>query len=413
MFLEAGLEPLLLLLLLEELLATRTGGHRGWLPELLPALELLLLLLELLGSELLLLLLYGLEVGRQGVDLPVLVLVPGEAVQGDVLPGQLRDWLQDGLLGLRGELLLRSKLSLLLRSKLSLLLGSELLLLLRSKLLLLPGSKLSLLLRGKLLLLLLGSKLLLLLRCKLLRLLLPLLELLELGFKGRPLLLLLLPGGKLLLLPGGKLLLLLRGKLLLLLLRGKLLLLRGKLLLLLELLEVLVEVLGVELVSGRLVGVELGSVEDGPAGVLSALVGELTPLGGVVPLAGDLVLPLNNASLVVEHSGVPLGLQGEGRAGSDRLKGRGAGGRGGRGADSVGGESGGVVGGVLHNDNVSQVVQVAVLALDIALLVPGLQLEGSVGSFIADSVCSVLVDLVDLLEDDGGVLRGGGECEGG
>ena len=405
MFLEAGLEPLLLLLLLEELLATRTGGHRGWLPELLPALELLLLLLELLGSKLLLLLLYGLEVGRQGVDLPVLVLVPGEAVQGDVLPGQLRDWLQYGLLGLKGELLLRSKLSLLL--------GSELLLLLRSKLLLLPGSKLSLLLRGQLLLLLLGSKLLLLLRCKLLRLLLPLLELLELGFKGRPLLLLLLPGGKLLLLPGGKLLLLLRGELLLLLLRGKLLLLRGKLLLLLELLKVLVEVLGVELVSGRLVGVELGSVEDGPAGVLSALVGELTPLGGVVPLAGDLVLPLNDAGLVVEHSSVPLGFQGEGRAGSDRLKGRGAGGRGGRGAHSVGGESGSVVGGVLHNDNVAQVVQVAVLALDIALLVPGLQLEGSVGSFIADSVCSVLVDLVDLLEDDGRVLRGGGECEGG
>ena len=392
MFLEACLEPLLLLLLLlEELLTSRAGGHRGWLPELLPALE-LLLLLELLGSELLLLLLYGLEVGRQGVDLAVLVLVPGEAVQGDVLPGQLGDWLQGGLLGLRGELLLRSKLLLLLRSELSLLLRSKLLLLLLR-------SKLSLLLRGKLLLLLLGSKLLLLLlRGKLLWLLLPLLELLELGLEGRPLLLLLLPGGKLLLL--------LRGKLLLLLLRGELLLL-------LELLEVLVEVLGVELVSGRLVGVELGSVEDGPTGVLSALVGELTPLRGVVPLAGNLVLPLNDAGLVVEHGGVPLGLQGEGRAGSDRLEGRGAGEGGGRGAHSVGGESGGVVGGVFHNGKVAQVVQVAVLALNIALLVPGLQLEGSVGSFIADSVCSVLVDLVDLLEDDGGVLRGGGECEGG
>ena len=400
MFLEACLEPLLLLLL-EELLTSRAGGHRGWLPELLPALE-LLLLLELLGSELLLLLLYWLEVGGQGVDLAILVLVPGEAVQGNVLSGQLRHWLEDGLLGLRGKLLLlRSKLSLLLGSKLLLLARSELSLLLRSKLLLLLlRSKLSLLLRGKLLLLLLGSKLLLLLlRGKLLWLLLPLLELLELGLEGRPLLLLLLPGGKLLLL-------LLRSELLLLLLRGELLLL-------LELLEVLVEVLGVELVSGRLVGVELGSVEDGPAGVLSALVGELTPLGGVVPLAGDLVLPLHDAGLVVEHGGVPLGLQGECRAGSHRLEGRSVGEGGGRGADSVGGESGGVVGGVFHDDNVAQIVEVAVLALDIALLVPGLQLEGSVGSFIADSVCSVLVDLIDLLEDDGGVLRGGGECEGG
>ena len=77
------LEELLLLglLLLEELLL------RSWLEGGL---------LRLLGELLL-------EVGGEGVDLAVLVLVAGEPLQGDLLPGQLGN---RHLLGLGGELLL-------------------------------------------------------------------------------------------------------------------------------------------------------------------------------------------------------------------------------------------------------------------------------------------------------------------
>ena len=240
------LEELLLLglLLLEELLL------RSWLEGGL---------LRLLGQLLL-------EVGGEGVDLAVLVLVAGEPLQGDLLPGQLGN---RHLLGLGGELLL--------------LLGSKLLLLLRSKLLRVLGKllillelsiKLSLLLRHKLLLL--RSKLLLLRR-------------------------------KLLLLRG-KLLLLLEGRLLLA--RSKLLLrlLLSELLLLLEVPEVLVEVLGVELVRGGPVGVEVGGVEHRPPGALPAA-GEGLPLGGGVVLGGDPLLLLNDGLLEGEDSLVPLLLQ--------------------------------------------------------------------------------------------------------
>ena len=247
------LEELLLLglLLLEELLL------RSWLEGGL---------LRLLGELLL-------EVGGEGVDLAVLVLVAGEALQGDLLPGQLG---HRHLLGLGGELLL------LLRSKL----------LLRGELLRVPGK----------LLLLLGSKLLLLLRSKLLRVLGKLLILLELSIK-----LSLLLRSKLLLLRS-KLLLLLEGRLLLA--RSKLLLrlLLSELLLLLEVPEVLVEVLGVELVRGGPVGVEVGGVEHRPPGALPAA-GEGLPLGGGVVLGGDPLLLLNDGLLEGEDSLVPLLLQ--------------------------------------------------------------------------------------------------------
>ena len=240
------LEELLLLglLLLEELLL------RSWLEGGL---------LRLLGQLLL-------EVGGEGVDLAVLVLVAGEPLQGDLLPGQLG---HRHLLGLGGELLL------LLGSKL--LLGGELLLLLL-------GSKLPRVL-GKLLILLeLSIKLSLLLRSKLLLL-------------RRKLLLL-----------RGKLLLLLEGRLLLA--RSKLLLrlLLSELLLLLEVPEVLVEVLGVELVRGGPVGVEVGGVEHWPPGALPAA-GEGLPLGGGVVLGGDPLLLLNDGLLEGEDSLVPLLLQ--------------------------------------------------------------------------------------------------------
>ena len=232
------LEELLLLglLLLEELLL------RSWLEGGL---------LRLLGQLLL-------EVGGEGVDLAVLVLVAGEPLQGDLLPGQLG---HRHLLGLGGELLL--------------LLGSKLLL------------------RGELLLLL---------RSKLLRVLGKLLILLELSIK-----LSLLLRSKLLLLRG-KLLLLLEGRLLLA--RSKLLLrlLLSELLLLLEVPEVLVEVLGVELVRGGPVGVEVGGVEHWPPGALPAA-GEGLPLGGGVVLGGDPLLLLNDGLLEGEDSLVPLLLQ--------------------------------------------------------------------------------------------------------
>ena len=378
----------MLLRLLEELLASRAGGNRSRLPELLPW------LLELLGLEGWLLELLGLlesgllgrqsrlEVGGQRVDLSILVFVPGETLQSNVFPGQLGNWHQGSTGLLRSKLLLGSKL--LLRGKLLPLLRGKLLPLLRSELLL--GSKLLLLLRGKLLLL--GSKLLLLP---------PVLEILELSLKGRPLWLL---GSKLLL--RGKLLLLLRSKLLLLL--------GSKLLLLLELPEVLVEVLVVELLGSRLVGVELGSVEDRALGssLLATLGSKLPPLLGVVSLAGDGILPLDNTGLVSQHSLVPLPLQVKLRAGGDGDRGSTSNGSGSDPRVGVRGESSAVVGRVFHNHDLTLLVQVSVLALNVAFLVSCLKLEGSVGCLVTNRVCAVIVDLVDLLEDDGGVLGGGG-----
>jgi len=342
-----GLGGELLLLLRSELLLLLRGELLGC--------KLLGLLSKLLGSELLGCLL---KMRGQGVDLSVLIFIPGESSQGDVLQCELGGWDLGRSLGLLLELLLGSKL---------LLLGSKLLLSLRSELLLLLRSELLLLLRGKLLLLL---------------------ELLELGLEGWPLLLL---GSELLL--GSKLLLLLRGKLLLLLL-------------LLELLEVLVEVLSVELLRSGLVGVELSSVEHGSP-LLSTLVGELPSLQGVLLLLHDPLLLRDDALLMCEHGIVTLLLQCKLGAGCDGLQG---GGRAGHGAGlqavSVRGEAGGVVSGVFHDDQLTGVIQVTVFAFYIAFLVSGLQLEGAVGGLIADGVGSVLVDLIDLFENDSGMVGG-------
>jgi len=307
--------------------------------------------------------------GGEGVNFTILVLISGETLQGNVFQGQLRSGDEVG-----GSWRLLEFLLLLLRCKL-------LLLLLRSKLLL--GSKLLLLLRNKPLLLLRSNLLLL-----------P--KLLELRLKRRSLLL------ELLLLPRSKLLLLLRSKLLLLL--------RSKLLLLLELLEILVEVLSIELFSCRPVRVELGRIKDWPSwpSTSSTLGGKGASLRSVISLLCDPGLLLYDARLVREHSSMPLLFQ-------QKLRARGHGGacnRCGQGtrdaARRVAGEAGRVVGRVLNDDDLTGLVQVAVLALHVALLVPGLQLEGSISGLVADGVGSIIIDLVDLLEDDGGVLGGGG-----
>ena len=207
----------------------------------------------------------------QGINLTILVIISGESLQSNLLPGQLG---QGNLLGLLlGSELLRPLLSkLLLRSKLLLLLRSKLLLLLRSKLLL--GSKLLLLLRSKLLLLL--------------------------GILGKLLILL-----ELLL----ELTRLLLGKLLWLLLLSKLLLL-------LEIPEIRVKVLSVKLLGGWSAGVEVGGIEHGPLGsLLLPVVGEGLPLGAGVVLGGDPLLLLYDRLLEGKHSLVPLLLQLKGRVG--------------------------------------------------------------------------------------------------
>jgi len=210
----------------------------------------------------------------QGINLTILVIISGESLQSNLLPGQLG---QGNLLGLLlGSELLRPLLSklLLLRSKLLLLLRSKLLLLLRSKLLLLLGSKLLLLLRSKLLLLL--------------RILGKLLILLELLLELTRLLL---------------------GKLLWLLLLSKLLLL-------LEIPEIRVKVLSVELLGGGSTGVEVGGIEHGPLGsLLLPVVGEGLPLGAGVVLGGDPLLLLYDGLLEGKHSLVSLLLQLKGRVG--------------------------------------------------------------------------------------------------
>merc|ERR1719318_616328 len=115
-------------------LSSRGGGNRLRSAELWPTslsgecLLSLLKLLWLLGSKLLL----GhswLKMSWQRVNLAITVLISGKSFQSNLLPGQLRDWCQRLLLGLRGKLLL------LLGSKLLLLLGESRLLLSWGKLL--------------------------------------------------------------------------------------------------------------------------------------------------------------------------------------------------------------------------------------------------------------------------------------
>jgi len=237
------LEKLLLLLLREELLG----------------------LLRLLGGKLLRLLLRE-KMSRERINLTVLVVIAGESFQRNLFSGQLSHGdlsrllrsLRGELLGLRGELLLRSELLLLLRSLLELE-GWVGLLRLRGEL---PGLLELLGVLGELLVLL-----------ELLGVLSELLVLLELSLE-----------------------------------------LVWLLLLLLEVPEVLLEVASVELLRGGAVGVEVGSVEDWPPGALSG-VGEVLSLGGGVVLLSNLLLFLHHGLLESNHSLVSLLLQLESRVG--------------------------------------------------------------------------------------------------
>jgi len=332
----------LLQLLLSELrLRHRAGSHRLRCTESLLLLLLLLEKLRLLRLLRLLdklLLLLRKEMGRQRINLTVLVVISGESFQGNLLSGQLRHWDLSGLLG--------SKLLLGLGSKLSWLALLELLGVLLELLRVLLE-----LLRVLLELLRVLSKLLVLLELSL-----ELAWLLLLGELGLSLGL-----GSLLELEGGVWLLGLRGKLswlvllellgvLLELLRsllellgsllellgsllellGSLLELLGvlsKLLVLLELLrillelllalevsEVLVEVASVELLRGGLVGVEVSGVEDWTSGSLSA-VSKVLSLGRGVILTSDLLLLLHHRLLEGDDGLVPLFLKLESRVG--------------------------------------------------------------------------------------------------
>jgi hypothetical protein len=317
----------LLQLLLSELrLRHRAGSHRLRCTESLLLLLLLLEKLRLLRLLRLLdklLLLLRKEMGRQRINLTVLVVISGESLQGNLLSGQLRHWNLSGLLG--------------------------------SKLLLGLGSKLSWLALLELLGVLLELLRVLL---ELLRVLSKLLVLLELSLELAWLLLgelgLSLGLGSLLELEGGVWLLGLRGKLswlvllellgsllellgsllellgILLELLGSLLELLGsllellgvlsKLLVLLELLlalevsEVLVEVASVELLRGGLVGVEVSGVEDWTSGSLSA-VSKVLSLGRGVILTSDLLLLLHHRLLEGDDGLVPLFLKLESRVG--------------------------------------------------------------------------------------------------
>merc|ERR1711981_860769 len=209
--------------------------------------------------------------GRQRINLTVLVVISGESLQGNLLSGQLRHWNLSGLLG--------------------------------SKLLLGLGSKLSWLALLELL-----GVLLELLRV-LLELLRVLLELLRVLSKLLVLLELL---GSLLELLG--ILLELLGSLLELLVLLELLRILLELLLALEVSEVLVEVASVELLRGGLVGVEVSGVEDWTSGSLSA-VSKVLSLGRGVILTSDLLLLLHHRLLEGDDGLVPLFLKLESRVG--------------------------------------------------------------------------------------------------
>lgn len=161
--------------------------------------------------------------------------------------------------------------------------------------------------------------------------------------------------GKLLLL-GSKLLLLLRSELLLLLL----LLLLG---------ELLVESSGVELLVDGLVGVEVGGVEDRPLVPLVGvpLVGELPPPHGIGPPGGFILLFLDHGGLEPQDGFVAFLLE---------LEGSGLGGRGGAGvlADVVG-EPGGVVGAVLNDLQIPELIQVTIFTFNVSLLILSFQFE--------------------------------------
>lgn len=81
---------------------------------------------------------------------------------------------------------------------------------------------------------------------------------------------------------------------------------------LLEVSEVLVEVLSVELLGGRSVGVEVGSIEHGSSGSLS-VVGKILSLGRSIILLGNQLLLLNHSLLESKNCSMSLFLQLKGR----------------------------------------------------------------------------------------------------
>ena len=111
---------------------------------------------------------------------------------------------------------------------------------------------------------------------------------------------------------------LLLSKLLWLLLSKLLWLLLSKLLSLLEVSEVLVEVLSVELLGGRSVGVEVGSIEHGSSGSLS-VVGKILSLGRSIILLGNQLLLLNHSLLESKNCSMSLFLQLKGRISLDLI----------------------------------------------------------------------------------------------
>lgn len=68
-------------------------------------------------------------------------------------------------------------------------------------------------------------------------------------------------------------------------------------------------------------------------------------------------------------------------------------------------ESSLLAGAVLHLAHRAFIVDVAVLAIDLSVLVLGLNLERTIGSLVAERIRSVVVVSVDLLKD-----RHGGRC---
>lgn len=161
------------------------------------------------------------------------------------------------------------------------------------------------------------------------------------------------------------------GKLLLLLLRSKLLLLllRSKLLLLLLLGKLLVESTGVELLVDGLVGVEVGGVEDWSLVPLALvpLVCELPPPHRVGSPGSFILLLLDHGGLEPEDGLVTLPLELEGSC---------LGGRGGSGAlADVVGETGGVVGAILNDLQVSELIQVTIFTFYISLLILSFKFE--------------------------------------
>lgn len=189
-----------------------------------------------------------------------------------------------------------------------------------------------------------------------------------------------------------------------------LLLLRSKLLLLLLLGKVLAESPGVELLVDGLVGVEVGGVEDWSPLSLVPLVCEVPPSDLIGPPGGLVLLLLDHRGLESQHGCMTFLLELEG-SGLD-------GGGGPGGLSDVVGEAGGVVGAILDDLQVSELIQVTVFTFYVSLLILSFEFERSVGGLVADSVCAVLVDLIDLFEDDGrgdccGCGGGGGGFCGG